>query len=69
MLPLMKTCLITDYKELSVNEKNEIINEKDLLFVPFPAHYDSMDWPWVFDTHYTYSNKFNTTFKVKAIRF
>lgn len=60
--------LITDYQELLVNAKNEVVKHTDLIYVDVPENEKTKHWSWIFDTHKTYRSKFNTIFKVKALK-
>jgi len=68
-LPKEKTCLITDYKELIYDNKNNLTKEKQLVFVPFPKGKFEQEWTWKFDLTGNYNQNSQTIFKVKAIDF
>lgn len=62
-----KTCLITDYKELNFDNKKNLTEEKQLVFVPFPKGKFEQEWTWKFDLTGNYNKNSQTIFKVKAI--
>ncbi len=64
-----KTCLITDYKELNYDTKNNLTEEKQLVFVEFPKSKFEQEWKWKFDLSGNYNKNSQTIFKVKAIDF
>lgn len=65
-LPINKTCLISDYLELNLNDKDELINEKKLVHTDLPINNSTKKWNWKFDTQKTYHSQFKTVFKVIA---
>jgi len=67
ILPVSKSCLITDYKEVNLNEKMEIINSNSLIYVDLPENKKTKKWQWNFDMSKTYQKNAKTIFKVKAI--
>lgn len=63
-LPKGKSCLITDYKELRLNDNDIEIESKLLVHIDLPENNSSKKWQWAFDMSKTYHHKFNTVFKV-----
>jgi hypothetical protein len=61
------SCIITDYEELGLNDKNEVTFSKPLIFTPLPQLAERREWIWNFDTNKTYIAGQKTYFKVMAI--
>jgi hypothetical protein len=59
--------LITDYREILINKKGEVIEEKELIFTEFPTGGLEQEWEWQFDTHQLYNENADTRMKVKAM--
>lgn len=59
--------LITDYMEVLMNSRGKIVEEKDLIHVPFPGGDRSAQWAWLFDTNRLYNSHADTLLKVKAV--
>lgn len=68
-LPKTKTCLISDYLELNLDDKNELIREKKLVHIDLPLNNNTKRWDWEFDQQKTYHREFKTIFKVIATNF
>ncbi|MBN2519461.1 MAG: hypothetical protein JXB17_03065 [Bacteroidales bacterium] len=69
LLPLKKTCLITDYEEMLFNKNNKFVKTNKLIFTDLPESKTNDEWEWIFDTKMTYYNEYITKFNVKAIEF
>ena len=67
LLPSNKTALITDYEELNLNEKDDIIKRKRLIYNELPGKKDVLKWKWGFDSKKTYHTNCKTVFKVMAV--
>lgn len=63
-LPKDKSCLITDYEEVNLDDSNQVIEIKTLVHIDFPKSKNTKKWRWNFDMSRTYHNDFNTVFKV-----
>ncbi len=68
LLKRHNACLITDCKELLLDEDN-VIEVRNLLYCDLPKATNFEQWIWVFDTKKHYHVKYNTSFKVKALSF
>jgi len=68
LLPLQKSCLITDYEEENY-AGNNLIKSKNLIHTDLPTSKFSNSWQWIFDTQKTYNNYSKTILNVKAIDF
>jgi len=68
LLPLQKTCLITDYEEENYIN-NKIVKTKKLVHIDLPNSEFTDTWQWIFDTHKMYDDFDKTLFNVKAIDF
>lgn len=62
-LPKGKSCLITDYEELRL-EDDKVIKNKPLIYLDLPESNNSKKWQWNFDMNQTYHKKLNTVFEV-----
>ncbi len=69
ILPQNKTCLITDFEEEILNEKDEIIGINPLIHVDLPKENFFDEWKWKFDSKMTYRENSKTYFNTKAIDF
>lgn len=69
LLPLQHSCLVTDYEEVHISSTGKEAESVPLLFCGLPEGSYSESWIWEFDTHRTYNPRWNTRFRVKAIRF
>jgi len=67
-LPQNKSCLITDYEEITTNNKN-LKETRKLVYSDFPAGNFTEEWQWDFDFQKTYYSDKTTQFIVKAIDF
>jgi hypothetical protein len=67
LLPKGKSVLITDYEELNIDDKHQIINRKQLLYVDLSPHIIRSKWTWDFDSQKTYHKNLQTVFKVMAV--
>ena len=67
ILPERKSCIITDYKEINLDENNNIVDSKGLVYIDLPKNKKTKNWQWNFDMSKTYHKDFNTVFKVKGI--
>lgn len=67
LLPKSRSCLISDVEELSVDEKNNSINRKTLVYTDLLPEKTENEWIWHFDTHLTYRRGVNTWFRVVAL--
>jgi len=68
LLPTGQSCLITDYEEVHVNDKNEIMDKTPLVHCTLPSGKYRKTWTWNFDTHRSYHPSFNTMMNVVAIK-
>lgn len=68
LLTVNKSCLITDYIQENY-EKEQKINEKQLVFSDFPKAKFEENWDWIFETNGKYNEFSKNIFKVKAIDF
>lgn len=68
-LPKGKSCLISDWIELSEDLSGGEITEKPLIYSRLLETENYQSWDWVFDTHKMYRAKTKTTFKVRAYKF
>jgi hypothetical protein len=59
--------LITDYREILINTKGQILEEKELIFTELPSGGHEKEWEWQFDTHQLYHENANTHMKVRAM--
>jgi hypothetical protein len=62
-----KSCLITDYEEIHLNDDNEIIDYSPLIFTPLPEGMVKKTWIWQFDANKTYHTEHKTFMRVTAI--
>ena len=60
------SCLITDIKELIINRKKEVHQEKQLIHVHLPEGRSGKSWIWKFDRK-EYNPRFDTNMEVIAI--
>lgn len=61
--------LITDYEELMVSKDMGTVFEKyNLIYTDIPNNESMVEWEWLFDMHGEYRSKYNTIFKVKAVK-
>lgn len=58
-------CLISDCIEVKI-DKHDQSTEKELIHIDLNRYQVSDSWLWIFDTNYTYHQKHNTSFKVRA---
>jgi len=63
-LPKGKSCLITDYKELRLDDNDIEIESKALVHIDLPKTSSLKKWQWAFDMSKTYHKDFKTVFKV-----
>jgi len=68
LLPTGKSCLVTDYEEVHINDKDEIIDKMPLVHCILPSGKYRKTWTWNFDTHKTYHPGCNTMMNVVAIK-
>ena len=68
-LPVGRTCLITDYRQIDIPIDGSPRTETQLVFADMPEKLPVKEWEWLFDTNQRYSEKNNTIFKVMAICF
>jgi hypothetical protein len=68
-LPKGKSCLVSDWIELSEDLSGGEVREKPLIFSSLLEAENYQSWDWIFDTHQMYRAKTKTTFKVRAYRF
>ena len=66
ILPKGKSCLISDYEEINLND-GQIVKSKPLVHIDLPVNKQSKKWKWDFDTQRTYHKDFDTVFKVIGI--
>jgi len=53
ILPETKSCLITDYEEININKKNNVVNNKSLIHIDLHINKKTKKWQWNFDTNQT----------------
>ncbi|MGE4289447.1 MAG: hypothetical protein AB7E36_12200 [Salinivirgaceae bacterium] len=68
-MPKGKSCLISDWFEVSEKVTSGIVSEKQLVYSRLLEVEHYQGWDWVFDTHKMYRIKTKTTFKVRAYKF
>ena len=66
-LPVRKTCLISDFEELKIDDNDHTINVKNLVYADKDRFNPMQNWKWKFDTLKTYQNSYNTYFNVIAM--
>jgi hypothetical protein len=66
MLPVGKSCLISDYMELNL-DGGKIIKKKPLVYINLPMNKKTKKWQWDFDTHQTYHKNVDIVFKVMGV--
>jgi len=66
LLPVSKSCIITDMEELLVDSQEQIVHKKKLVYtsIPDPTHNET--WIWKFDRQGRYNPHFQTWFAVEA---
>jgi hypothetical protein len=62
------SCLITDYEEVHLDNRNSIIGKKPLIQCTLPAGKYRKTWTWNFDTQKTYNPDHRTAMNVIAIK-
>ncbi|MBN1598731.1 MAG: hypothetical protein JW894_10585 [Bacteroidales bacterium] len=67
LLKKNKSCLVTDYEELSINKNGDVVGTKTLVHIKLPEGKRIKKWMWKFDTQKTYHPGFNTYFNVIGI--
>jgi len=67
LLPKLKSCLISDVEELSVDKEGKIIHKKPLVYTDKLPQNLNNEWIWHFDNHSSYRLHCNTWFKVVAV--
>ncbi len=69
-LPVGKSCLITDYEELLIDDSKKIIEKKNLVFIKLPRKViKEQKWRWDFDFSKIYNKNKNTVFNVIGLDF
>ncbi len=68
-LPKGKSCLISDWTEVSEELTTGVVSEKQLVYSKLLDAEKYQGWDWIFDTHKMYRAKTKTTFKVRAYKF
>lgn len=68
LLRLHKGCLISDYEEIQLNARGDIINRTKNVFAELPASKRSSRWTWEFDNHRTYHPDYHTHLNVIAMQ-
>ena len=66
LLPVSKSCLISDMEELSIDEENQVVKRKSLIYTDKLSTDYSESWIWQFDNCFSYNSRYNTWFKVIA---
>jgi hypothetical protein len=64
-----KSCLITDFEEINLDQKNNITGTIPLIFTPISEGLIQEKWIWFFDTQMTYRKNLKTNFNVMALKF
>jgi hypothetical protein len=59
--------LITDYREILINNQGKALEERDLIFNEFPSADLVREWEWQFDSHRLYNANADTCMMVKAL--
>jgi hypothetical protein len=59
--------LMTDYREILINNQGKTLQEKDLIFTELPEGELTREWEWHFDTHQLYNAHANTIMKVRSV--
>ena len=67
MLPHNRSCLITDYKEVTFTPDNKEISRINSVHHPIIKREDSQRWTWEFDTKMTYHKNKKTFLEVLAV--
>lgn len=65
-LPKGKTCLVTDFEEMVLNERNEVEQTIPLVYIDLPQEKILNSWQWDFD-HQNYKAEKNIIFNVVAL--
>lgn len=60
-------CLITDFREKSVDMASHASSTKELVKVPFPTANNSREWVWDFDQSGNYLDNCKVSFDVRAV--
>ena len=68
LLPAGSSCLITDYEEVHLDDKDTIIGKYPLIHCALPAGKYRKTWTWNFDTRKTYNPDHKTHLNVVAIK-
>jgi hypothetical protein len=68
LLPKGKSALITDYEEHNIDNSNQVVLQKKLVYTELPNHKECEKWDWDFDLQGTYNKGLKTIFKVIAFR-
>lgn len=66
VLPIGKSCLITDYEEIMIDKKHQVFSAKSLLYTTKINIEKSQKWIWDFDTKMRYHDQYFTKFNVLA---
>jgi len=67
LLPIKRSCLISDIEELSIDKHGCIIHRKPLIYTDKLSTELKSEWTWFFDNHLTYKSHCNTWFNVVAV--
>ena len=59
--------LVTDFREILINNLGKILEEKELLFTGWPSGDLECEWDWTFDYHQLYNAHGDTQMKVRAV--
>jgi hypothetical protein len=61
------SCLVADYEEMLLDNKNNIHQKKQLIHAAFPPNKNQKSWEWKFDMSKTYHKNYRTMLNVKAM--
>lgn len=64
-LPKSRSCVITDFQELHLDNHGKVMDSRELVFVPLPQR-NAATWTWEFDNLRTYYTDKNVHFRVHA---
>jgi len=62
-----RSCLVTDEEELVLNNRNQLVKRKKLIYATLPSGMKRQQWKWIFDTTGAYNKGHRTEFSVVAM--
>jgi hypothetical protein len=66
LLPKLKSCVIADIEEFTLDINDQLLQIKKLIFTDIPEISNSESWLWKFDSIGSYKTGFHTNYKVAA---